>query len=162
MREIERKYVVSDDRFLKGHPFNIVVQGYLVSADGYSVRVRRTRSGETELPAFLTAKGPYDPQGGRDKFETEISIPMAAALMLKCRWKVVKSRFQIVVDEQIWTVDRFHLANEGLVLAELELAPGQRPGTLPPWCSSEVTRDLRYTNDRLAESPWVEWRGVSE
>jgi CYTH domain-containing protein len=38
-----------------------------------------------------------------------------------------------------WEVDEFHGANEGLVVAELELDSEEQEFPLPPWVGIEVT-----------------------
>jgi CYTH domain-containing protein len=52
-----------------------------------------------------------------------------------------------------WSVDRFQGANEGVVLAEVELEQPDQPIELPSWVGEEVTFDQRYGNSRLARSP---------
>ncbi|OAV65470.1 hypothetical protein Barb4_03341 [Bacteroidales bacterium Barb4] len=50
-------------------------------------------------------------------------------------------------------MDVFHGANEGLVLAEIELEAEDEPFTLPDWIGEEVTGDERYYNAMLAKHP---------
>jgi CYTH domain-containing protein len=53
-------------------------------------------------------------------------------------------------DDRTYVVDVFDGSLAGLILAELELAPGgARPAT-PRWARTEVTNDDRYWGGRLA------------
>lgn len=153
MIEHERKFLVRDSSFLDGHHFNLIVQGYLVARHDCAVRVRRERSSGIELAPFLAVKG-AGRVGEREKFEMEISYELAGILMLASIGKVVKLRYQLI-DQwgQIWTVDAFQFQHEGLVLAELEVAPDGKSPLLPAWCGPEVTDDLRYLNQSLALDP---------
>ena len=58
---------------------------------------------------------------------------------------------------KIWEIDRFFGENEGLVLAEVELASENETVQLPPWIGQEVTHLTRYYNSALSERPYCEW-----
>ena len=54
-------------------------------------------------------------------------------------------------------VDEFHGDNEGLVLAEIELADADESFMKPSWLGREVTDDGRYYNGYLARNPFKNW-----
>ena len=56
-----------------------------------------------------------------------------------------------------WEVDVFHGANEGLILAEIELSREDEPFDRPAWLGEEVTGDRRYYNSMLTKRPFSEW-----
>ncbi len=56
-----------------------------------------------------------------------------------------------------WEVDEFLKENEGLILAEIELASEEQPFDLPSWAGQEVSHDPRYHNANLAKHPYLRW-----
>ena len=54
-------------------------------------------------------------------------------------------------------MDEFHGANEGLLIAEVELDSEDQYFDLPSWVGPEVTDDYRYKNAALARHPYSEW-----
>lgn len=52
---------------------------------------------------------------------------------------------------------RFHGANEGLIMAEIELKAEDEPFVMPTWAGKEVTGDRRYYNSMLTQHPFTEW-----
>ncbi len=57
-----------------------------------------------------------------------------------------------------WEVDEFHGDNEGLVIAEIELASEDQPFERPGWVGQEVSDDPRYFNANLVADPFVNWQ----
>ena len=60
-----------------------------------------------------------------------------------------KTRWRWRVDDTVFSVDQFGGSLGGLVLAEVELAPGA-PAPLPPPAVENVTEDDRFSGGRLA------------
>jgi adenylate cyclase len=152
--EIERKFVVIDASVVQQAEGAGMVQAYLVDAPERTVRVRLNADG----PAFLTVKGP---RSGPTRVELECAIPfdIAEQLLEACMPAIVsKTRYPIVSEDHIWVIDVFHDANEGLILAELELSKPDEAFAKPQWCGDEVTDDERYYNNYLARHPFTEWR----
>lgn len=153
--EIERKYLVLDDSY-KREAFSSyhIRQGYICKERGKTVRVRiRDNQG------FLTIKGP-SVDGGLSRYEFEQEIPLAdaKALMNLCEPGVIdKTRWLINVDEHTFEVDEFHGDNEGLVVAEVELAYGAETFKKPHFIGKEVTGDSRYYNAQLCQHPYGSW-----
>ena len=146
-KEIERKFLVTNDAWRNAPKRAQSKQGYLKSGDGVTVRVR-VMGGR----AKLTVKG-----GGnsieRDEYEyaipTEDAEEMLASL---CVGDIVhKTRHYIEYEGLTWEVDEFHGRHAGLVIAEIELPDEDRAFEKPPWVGAEVTPDYRYSNAWLAQ-----------
>lgn len=153
--EIERKFLVRDESWrVAASPGTRYRQGYLASNPRCSVRVR-TGGGQ----AWLNIKGATV---GASRAEFEYPLPLADAqfmLEVLCEASLVdKTRHLVVVGAHTWEVDVFHGANEGLLVAEIELAEVDEAFERPPWAGEEVTGDVRYYNARLAVHPYREWR----
>jgi adenylate cyclase len=151
--EIERKFLVAGPFPREGGGIRLT-QGYLSSVPERTVRVRMASQ-----QAVLTVKGPGD-DTGTTRFEWEIAIPKqdAESLLRLCEPGVIdKVRYRIPVGRHTFEVDEFHGENEGLVLAEIELADPNEPFERPPWLGTEVTGDPRYYNAMLMKHPFARW-----
>ena len=152
--EIERKFLVRGD-FMPGVvSATRVTQGYICSAPGRTVRVR-VRGGK----GYLTIKGASDEKGmSRYEFEREIPLADAERLVELCEPGLIdKTRYLVPHGGHTWEVDVFHGANEGLILAEIELSRKDEPFDRPAWLGEEVTGDRRYYNSMLTKRPFSEW-----
>ncbi len=151
-REIERKFLVNG--FSWRTPAGIRIrQGYLSTDKERTVRVR-TVGGR----AFLTIKG--SPVGlARPEFEYAIPVHDAVTLLdqLCPRPLIEKTRHRVVFQGHTWEVDEFSGANNGLVLAEIELADEDEAFARPEWLGEEVTHDPRYYNAALVAHPYGSW-----
>lgn len=153
--EIERKFLVVDDTYKaaatsKSH----IVQGYICSARGRTVRVR-LRDGR----AYLTIKGPSLDGGlSRYEFEKEISPDEGQALLGLCEPGVIdKVRWLVPCGGHVYEVDEFAGDNAGLVVAEVELNAADEAFEKPGFIGQEVTGDLRYYNSQLRLVPYKDW-----
>lgn len=147
--EIERKFLVVDDAWSDGATGIRMAQGYLAIEPERTVRVRLAGD-----EAWLTIKGPTR---GISRFEFEYPIPVddARSLLELCVSKVIdKTRHRIPHAGHVWEVDVFHGENEGLVIAEVELADESIMPELPPWVGEEVSHDPRFTNSSLSRRPF--------
>jgi CYTH domain-containing protein len=54
-------------------------------------------------------------------------------------------------------VDEFYGENEGLVMAEVELASPEESYEKPAFIGEEVTGDRRYYNSFLSVHPYTKW-----
>ena len=128
-------------------------QGYLCTDVDRSVRVRLA-----DGRATLTVKGRTE---GARRAEFEYPIPVADArriLNSLCRRPLIeKTRHRVPRDDLVWEVDEFHGANDGLVVAEVELDDERQTVVRPDWLGDEVTDDPRYYNACLVDRPYVEW-----
>jgi adenylate cyclase len=155
--EIERKFLVKNNGWKaaaeEGIPYE---QGYLSRDRNCTVRARL--AGNT---GFLTIKGPADPQDplAHPEYEYEIPAEDARRLIdtLCIHGRVQKTRHRVPHGKHVWEVDVFHGENEGLVMAEVELAASSEAVALPDWAGEEVSQDGRYTNASLAQKPYKNW-----
>lgn len=154
-QEIERKFLVKgtsyrDEAFAQSR----IVQGYICSARGRTVRVRIR-----DTKGYLTIKGPSDAAGmSRYEWEKEIPLSEAEELMKLCEPGAVdKTRYLVRSGKHVFEVDEFYGDNEGLVMAEVELAAEDEAFVAPAFIGQEVTGDVRYYNSFLTKMPYKEW-----
>ncbi len=153
--EIERKFLVVGDSYKQeAYDSNRIRQGYICSSRGRTVRVRIRDS-----RGYLTIKGPSANGGlARYEFEKEISLSEAENLMKLCEPGMIdKTRYLVKSGKHIFEVDEFYGENEGLVMAEVELAYEDEPYEKPSFIGKEVTGDRRYYNSQLKEHPYTTW-----
>lgn len=153
--EIERKFLVCGDFSREVSSAQRIVQGYICSQPGRTVRIRiRGEEG------FLTIKGPSDDKGlSRYEFEQEIPLADAEKLLALCEPGAIdKVRHLVPYGGHLWEVDVFHGANEGLVMAEIELTSEDEAFDKPEWLGEEVSGDRRYYNSMLTKHPYSEWK----
>jgi adenylate cyclase len=153
-KEIERKFLVHADIWsnLEKPKGNLLRQGYLTTEPHKTIRVRATND-----KGFITIKGISI---GATRAEYEYEIPKSEAIELLDQFaenEIAKIRFEISFDSKIWEVDVFSGANEGLIVAEIELESEQEVFTTPDWVAQEVTEDKRYFNSNLSLHPFKEW-----
>jgi len=138
-QEIERKFLVIGEYKSLAFAKSRIVQGYISSARGRTVRIRiRDDKG------YLTIKGASNASGtSRYEWEKELSLPEAEELMKLCEPGIIdKTRY---------------LENEGLVVAEVELASEDEAFVKPDFIGEEVTGDIRYYNSQLMKKPYKMW-----
>ena len=149
--EIERKFKVNNT-FCPTGVGTPMAQGYLSRDPKRTVRIRTAG-----IQGFLTIKGETH---GASRCEYEYEIPHAEAqepLALCDAPLVEKTRYVETVAGFRWEVDVFHGANEGLVVAEIELADEAQEFPLPTWAGTEVTGVRRYYNAALIAHPYGAW-----
>ena len=154
-KEIERKFLVAGD-FKQGASESFrLIQGYISTDPDRTVRVRINGS-----QGFLTIKGRSSADGlSRYEWEKEIPVEEARELMELCGPGIIdKTRYLVPCGDHIFEVDEFYGSNQGLVLAEIELADEQETFRKPSWLGEEVTGDIRYYNSMLMKSPFTEWK----
>lgn len=150
--EIERKFLVKNDDWRSQAVGSLYCQGYLARDPARTVRVRI--AGDR---AYLTIKGPSE---GIRRAEFEYAIPVedAEALLQLCdRAPLEKIRYRISADPFVWEIDEFLGANQGLLLAEIELQHADQDFPRPAWLGMEVSGDPRYYNAALVEHPYSQW-----
>lgn len=153
--EIERKFLVCNDdwraRAGEGVRYR---QGYLCNSEQASVRVR---IGDRQARLNIKSGGLVME---RLEFEFPIGLDEAEQLLEQvCRKPLIeKTRFKIPQGRHCWEVDVFEGDNQGLVVAELELARADEPFERPAWLGEEVTDDTRYYNVCLIDHPYKQWR----
>ncbi len=154
-QEIERKFLVRGEYKSQAYASSRIVQGYICSARGRTVRVRIR-----DTKGYLTIKGASD-AAGMSRYEWEREIPLAEAeeLMKLCEPGVIdKTRYLVRSGRHVFEVDEFYGDNQGLVVAEVELTSETEPFEKPAFIGREVTGDVRYYNSQLMKHPYAEWK----
>lgn len=153
-KEIERKFLLANDHWRGLVPAVHYRQGYLHASHECTVRVRIAGS-----MAYLTVKGATQ---GASRSEYEYAIPMedARAMLdeLCPQPQIEKYRSTIPYQGFVWEVDEFLGVNQGLIVAEIELAEEGQTFPVPDWIGREVTGDSRYYNAALCQRPYSSWR----
>ncbi len=154
-KEIERKFLVDMTKWTPQGVGTHFKQGYLNSQKERVVRVRI--EGDR---ARLTIKGV---SVGVTRSEFEYPIPVEDARILLdtlCEQPLIdKHRHKEVHGGKTWEIDVFHGDNEGLVVAEIELAAEDEAFEVPAWAVREVSSDARYFNANLLRHPFKDWAG---
>lgn len=153
-QEIERKFLVEGDYKAEAYEQSRIVQGYISSARGRTVRIRIC--GEK---GYITIKGASNASGtSRYEWEKEIPIAEAQELMKLCEPGVIdKTRYLVRSGRHTFEVDEFYGENQGLVVAEVELKHEDEPFAKPGFVGQEVTGDVRYYNSQLMKHPYTTW-----
>jgi len=151
--EIERKFLVRSDAWRSAvQSSRRLRQGYVAIDGKNNVRVRTDGA-----RAWLTLKGRGEGIS-RAEFEYEIPAGEAEGLLALCRDRVIdKTRHLVPCGPHTWEVDEFAAANNGLVVAEIELQDESEHFARPEWLGEEVTTDARYLNAELAVHPFSGW-----
>jgi adenylate cyclase len=152
--EIERKFLVLNDHWRRDVSTETRYrQGYLSIKETASVRVR-TGGGR----AFLNIKSG---KSALRRLEFEYEIPMQDAEQILddvIDLPVIdKTRYLVPHGGHVWEVDVFAGANEGLVVAEVELGSEEEAFERPDWLGEEVSEEPRYLNVNLVRHPYRDW-----
>jgi adenylate cyclase len=153
-KEIERKYLVRTGVWAPQGEGTHFKQGYLNSQKERVVRVRIEGT-----KAKLTIKG-LTTGVTRSEFEYPVPVEDAAILLDQlCETPLIdKHRHVEEHGGRRWEIDVFHGDNEGLVVAEIELASETDVPELPAWAGDEVSSDPRYFNSNLLKNPYKTWQ----
>lgn len=155
--EIEKKFLVKGDFKKDAFKATRITQGYLSSVPERTVRVRVKGD-----KGFITIKGIGNASGAaRFEWEKEIPVEEVKALLDICEPGVIdKTRYLVKNADGVhtWEVDEFYGENEGLTLAEIELAGEDDKFDKPSWLGEEVTGDAKYYNPMLMKNPYKNWK----
>lgn len=156
-QEIERKFLVTDSSYRQeAYAQSRIVQGYICSTRGRTVRVR-VRGGK----GYLTITPSNETGTSRYEWEREISLQEAEELMKLCEPGVIdKTRYLVSSGKHTFEVDEFYGENEGLVVAEVELESEDEYYEKPHFIGDEVTGDVRYYNSFLMKEPYTRWKEI--
>ena len=152
--EIERKFLVIGDYKTDAYQSFRISQGYLNRHPARTVRIRIKGN-----QGFITVKGSGS-NSGTTRFEWEKEIPLndAVQLLQLCEPGVIdKTRYLVKVGNHTFEVDEFMGDNEGLVMAEIELADENEAFERPAWLGNEVTGNPAYYNAALSNKPFKTW-----
>ena len=148
--EIERRFLVKNEEW-KSH---IILreqfrQAYLNSSmDEWATRVRIVDHNK----AYITLKSSIN---GLVNNEFEYSIPIkdAIELMRLSKYKIIKTRYHLKINNKNWVVDLFDGSNTSLKIAEIELNSETEKIKVPSWCGQEITGIKSLSNAFLAKTP---------
>ena len=152
---MERKVWVEGECRSEASGKTRIVQGYICSDKGRTVRVRiRGDKG------YLTVKGAASATGlSRYEFEREVPLEDAEQMLRLCEPGAIdKERYLVPCGQHTWEVDVFHGPNEGLIVAEIELSAEDEPFERPAWLGKEVSGDRRYYNSMLMRNPYCTFK----
>lgn len=144
-KEIERKFIVTDDSYKRmAVSRSHIVQCYLSRDAEATVRVRIR-----DDRAYLTVKS-VTLGCTRDEWEYEIPVDDARAMTALCRGSIIdKTRWIVEYGSHTWEVDEFESPCRGMVMAEVELSSAGEAVELPPFAGEEVTGNPAYYNSNL-------------
>ena len=106
--------------------------------------------------ALIAVKSP-PVSGERYELETELDPDVAMQIIYRSERLVLKTRYSLWYGEDGWEFDVFEGKNRGLIVAECERIGPVVDLKVPEFCVTEVTGDLRFTNDYLSKEPWSQW-----
>ncbi len=152
--EIERKFLLAGAQWRDQIERSVEMrQGYFCNTDRVSLRVR--------IEGDRAGIGIKSMTHAIRRTEFEYPVPLEEArLMLEqmCQPPIIhKTRHFLHYQGHLWEIDEFHGDNEGLVVAEIELADEAEAFARPQWLGEEVSDDPRYLNFRLATHPFKDW-----
>ena len=153
-KEIERKFLLKSDAWRALATGTAYRQGYLNSAKERTVRIRTVGD-----KAFLTIKG-ISVGVTRAEYEYPIPFDDCNAMLDNLAEKplIEKKRYKIAAGGFIWEIDEFFGENQGLIVAEVELASEDQVFEKPAWIGDEVSGDPRYFNSNLIKHPYSRWK----
>lgn len=156
-REIERKFLVKNDAWKAlAHQKTHFAQGYLTPLKGEvrsSVRVRiEGDKGNINIKSLEIGLS-------RDEYEYEIPLAEAQKMLetLAVGPVIEKYRYLVKHENHTWEIDHFLGENQGLIVAEVEMASEEELIQVPNWAGQEVTNIKRYYNISLSERPYSQW-----
>jgi adenylate cyclase len=152
--EIEHKFLLANNDWRHFVTKSVHYrQGYLSALASSSVRIRAS-----DHQAWLNIKSATI---GNQRHEFEYQIPLSDAtdmLNSLCTKPLIeKIRHFVPVNNDLWEIDEFYGANQGLIVAEIELSTIDQLFEKPAWLGLEVTDDLRYYNNNLSTHPYSQW-----
>lgn len=157
--EHERKYLVKD-----GWQADVDMTSYAEIRQGYlsleKERIVRLREVQLVSPKMFLEQGWITIKGlntgiSRPEWEYEIPVTDLREMMALVEGAVIeKKRYRFGRYE----IDVFEGANQGLIIAELELKTADEVVENPPsWLGPEVSGDDTYYNSSLVHFPWTTW-----
>jgi adenylate cyclase len=144
--ETERKFLVKGEfRHLAVKEIKIT-QSYLFRDPDKTIRLRIS-----DDKGSLTIKSRISSESlTRNEWEFPVNLTDAIDIMSVCLpGKILKSRYLIPSGKHTFEVDVFHGKNEGLIIAEIELASEDESFEKPDWLGEEVTGKPEYYNSNL-------------
>ncbi len=152
--EIERKFLLSSSTWRQQVVRTIPIQqAYLANTDKASLRIRIAGD-----KGYLSSKS-MTRDIRRHEFEYEIPLPDAEFMIQHMSQgnRIIKDRHLVPFGHHTWEIDEFYGDNQGLLVAEVELAHETEAFARPAWLGKEVSNQERYFNMALIENPYKNW-----
>lgn len=151
--EIERKFLVKNNSWMKGIIPTYYCQGYIPTLNNATVRVRIGGN-----KAYLCIKSSVV-SISRSEFEYPIPLEEAKDILnnLCAKPLIEKNRYKLKIGNLLWEIDIFEKENKGLIIAEVELPREDYKIDLPDWILREVTGNAKYYNSMLVKFPYSQW-----
>ena len=148
--EIERRFLVKNgdwkSHVIKSEEFS---QAYLNSSmDEWVTRIRIVDQKKSHITLKSSINGLIN-----NEFEYSIPIKDAIELMKLSKYKIVKTRYHLKINNKNWVVDIFDGSNSSLKIAEIELNSESEEVQVPSWCGEEITGIQSLSNAFLAKTP---------
>jgi adenylate cyclase len=145
-KEIERKFLVSGEFSHLAINKIEIIQGYLSVDPARIVRIRTFDS-----RSVITIKAPEEnAKFARNEWEIEIPFSTAQEILRICLpGRIHKTRYIVPYRDHKFEVDQFHGKNDGLIIAEIELAYEDELFDKPDWLGEEVTGRPEFNNSNL-------------
>jgi len=125
-------------------------QAYLAKQDNTVCRVRQKND-----VYYLSIKTRID---NVSNYDYEYPIPAAdGEVMLNTictRPAVSKTRHEVIIAGKLWEIDEFHGENEGLVVAEIELAGAEEEFEQPEWLALLAVAGHHRRHTRQFDGWW--------
>ena len=162
--EIERKFLLKNEDWKSlVSKSTVFKQGYLVS--GANLDDQNLEQGKSSVRIRIEGEcaniNIKSMTLSITRQEYEYSIPLDDALKMLdelCEKPLVeKTRHIVKYDSHKWEVDVFSGANEGLVVAEIELNDEAEKFSIPSWIGQEVSDQVKYYNMNLIHNPYLNW-----
>lgn len=143
--EIERKFLVDSSKLPLPDYIEEIEQWYLVNTKELTVRVRIYDDTDIEFTVKGSRVGLSCPEFNATVLPDDKDV---LRKLLGGYPYLKKTRAGIYYRDELWEVDTFE---DGLVVAEIELADEAIELPLPPWVTEEVTCDPRYFNCNMVK-----------
>ena len=166
-KEIERQFIVNTDHpdWEKAKAASkkiLIVQSTIHRGNGNKLRVRLFEDVENgkKWAAFtfkINRRSKRSEPKIRDEYEWEVPYRVALYIMIG-HVEVRKLRhIYIHTDGKSWDLDEYQGSNEGIVLADLELASIDEKFKLPAFLGQETTKESRISNNSFSKNPYSNW-----
>tara|TARA_Y100001968_G_C19035070_1_gene561682 strand:+ start:62 stop:562 length:501 start_codon:yes stop_codon:yes gene_type:complete len=152
--EIERRFLVKNEDW-KSHVIlsENFSQAYLNSSlDEWATRIRIVNNHKALITLKSSVNGLLN-----NEFEYSIPIQDAIELIKFSKYRIIKTRYHLKINNKDWVVDLFDESNSSLKIAEIELNSVSEKIQVPSWCGQEITGIKSLSNAFLAKTPISEW-----
>ena len=148
--EIERRFLVKNEdwksQVIQSEKYS---QAYLNSSMGeWVTRIRIVDQNKANITLKSSFNGLVN-----NEFEYPIPIKDAIELMQLSKYKIIKTRYHLKINNKNWVVDIFEGSNSSLTIAEIELDSESEEIQVPLWCGKEITGIKSLSNAFLAKTP---------